>query len=92
MVVLNSVSRSKSLKIPRQLEIEVEKLNNIEEELAVKKSIAIASNEKFAVTKTKAQIEKRDVDLKIIDKIPSNASELMVNGSKKIMRIHKRNY
>lgn len=75
---MNSVNRSNSLKIPKQLEIKVEKLNNIEEELSVKKSIAIATNKKFDVSKVKEQIETRDTDLKVIDKIPSNASELMV--------------
>lgn len=70
---MNSVSRSNSLKIPKQLELKVEKLNNIEE-LSVKKSIAIATNKKFDVSKAKEQIETRDADLKVIDKIPSNAS------------------
>lgn len=78
VVVLNQVSRDKSLKLPKQLEIEVNKLQTLEEELAIKQSVSTASNSKFDEAKVQKQIEKRDADLKFIDKIPSNSSELMV--------------
>lgn len=75
---MDGVSRSKSLKLPKQLNIEENELNSLEEEVSVRKSIAIANNNKFDCKKEKEKLEKRDSDLKIIDKIPSNSSELLV--------------
>lgn len=78
VVVLNQVSRDKSLKLPKKLEIETEKLQTVDEEVMIKKSIATATNERFNYEKVKEEIEKRDSDLRFIEKLPSNSSELMV--------------
>lgn len=78
VVVLESVSRSKSLKIPKKLDINTDKLNSFEDELSVKKMVAIAENKKFNKEKEQVKLENQNKDLKIIDKIPNNASELMV--------------
>ncbi len=56
---MNQVSRNKSLKLPKQLNIESSDLQSINDEIIVKKEVAIASNNKFDLEKVKHKIEKR---------------------------------
>ena len=72
------VSRSNQLKIPKELEIVTRSANAIDDVVAIKKGIAMAEKEKFNETKEKEVLELEDKDLKIIEKIPSNANDLMV--------------
>lgn len=78
MVVVNRVSRDNSLKIPKKLDIIIDKPNSLDDELEVRSAIATAEDKRFNKEEQKKLLEKEDIDLKIIDKIPSNASELMV--------------
>lgn len=78
MIVVNRVSRDNSLKIPKKLDIIMDKPNSLDDELEVKSAIATAEDKRFNKEEQKKLLEKEDIDLKIIDKIPSNASELMV--------------
>lgn len=75
VVVLDRVSRSNSLKIPKELEIVVDKLNSKEDYKAVQEAMLTYENKKFDSETISHDLDK---DLNIINKIPSNASELMV--------------
>lgn len=74
---MDRVSRSNSLKIPKELEIVVDKLNSKEDEIAIKKVIISSKNKKVneSVADDKSSQNK---DLNVINKIPYNADELMV--------------
>jgi hypothetical protein len=75
---LEQVSRDKSLKIPKDLDIIVKQMNMLDEELEVRKAIYQVHGKQMNEENAKNSILKRDADLEIVDKIPSNASELMV--------------
>lgn len=75
---MNRVSRDNSLKIPKKVDIIVEKINSSQDELEVKKAIATSENKKFNQEQEKIKLEKEYDDFKTIDKIPFNADELMV--------------
>ena len=71
------VSRDNNLKIPKKIE-NIEDNSNIQEDkLAIKQAIALAENKKIDIEKEKKFIEE-DKELKLIDKIPFNANDLMV--------------
>jgi len=72
------VSRANSLKVPKKIEIITKTANNQVDRIAVKKAIAIAKEKKFNQEKVKKMIEVEDEEIKVIEKIPSNANELMV--------------
>lgn len=72
------VSRDNNLKIPKKIEIVERTANEIDDVIATKKGIAIAIHEKFNQKKMKEQMKVEEEELKIIDKIPSNANDLIV--------------
>lgn len=72
---MDRVSRGNSLKIPKDLEIIVDKLNSKEDYLAVQEAMLTYENKRFNPKNINQDFDK---DLDIINKIPSNASELMV--------------
>lgn len=75
MVILNSVSRDKSLKIPKELELVTREVNLKEDYAAVKEAIYTYENKRF----NKDEVEQKiDNELEVINKIPTNANELMV--------------
>lgn len=71
------VSRDSNLKIPKKLETTENKVNSIEDKVAVKQAIATAENEKFNEKNITEMIE-QDKELEEINKIPYNANDLMV--------------
>ena len=73
---MNQVSRSNSLNIPKKLDTVVKELNSSSDELSVRK--AIKNIEGKDLIKQPIINSGQDKDLDIIDKIPTNASELMV--------------
>lgn len=75
---MEQVSRNKSLKIPKNLDVVVSQLNMLDDEIATKKAICMANDKPFNEIKKKEEVIKRDMDLEVVDKLPSNASELMV--------------
>ncbi len=72
------VSRDNNLKIPKKIEIVERTANEIEDVIATKKGIAVATHEKFNQKKMREQMKVEEEELKIIDKIPSNANDLIV--------------
>ena len=72
------VSRSKNLKIPKEIEKVTKAANNVEDTVAIKKGIAMAESKKFNEKKMKEKLELEDKDLKVIEKIPSNSNDLVV--------------
>lgn len=72
------VSRDNNLKIPKKIEIVERTANDIASTLAIKKAIAIATSEKFNEQKVREKLEVDDKELKVIEKIPSNANDLVV--------------
>lgn len=75
---MQQVSRDKSLKISKQIEADVKTINNIDDEVATRKAVAMANNKKFNKGKTLKTLEERDKELEQIIKIPENANDLMV--------------
>lgn len=71
------VSRDNNLKIPKTLENVSGDLNSIEDKVAVRQAIATANNERYNKDKIKEAVEK-DKELEQVNKIPSNANDLMV--------------
>ena len=71
------VSRDSNLKIPKKLEDFNGAENSIEDKVAVKQAIATAENKRFNKKKVVESIEK-DKELEQINKIPTNANDLMV--------------
>lgn len=71
------VSRANNLKIPKTLENISENLNSVDDKVAVKQALATANNQKFNKKKVKNDIE-NDGELERINKIPTNANDLMV--------------
>lgn len=72
------VSRDKNLKIPKQLKIECNKINSIEDEVAIKKAIAIAERKKFNKEAITEDLKERDKEWESVIKIPENANDLIV--------------
>ncbi len=72
------VSRDHNLKIPKKIEQFENTINNIEDKIEVKKSIAIANHKKINISKLKELAKEEDQELEIISKIPFNSSELIV--------------
>ncbi len=72
------VSRSNNLKIPKKIDIITTSANDVNDTIAIKKGVAMAESVKFNEEKQKEKIELEDKDLKIIEKIPSNANDLIV--------------
>lgn len=71
------VSRDSNLKIPKKLETTNEKVNSIEDKVAVKQAIATAEDEKFNEKRITEMVE-QDRELEEVNKIPYNANDLMV--------------
>lgn len=71
------VSRDNNLKIPKTLENVSGDLNSIEDKVAVKQAIATANDKKYNKEKIKEEVE-NDKELDQINKIPTNANDLMV--------------
>lgn len=72
------VSRDNNLKIPKKIEIYEKKVNSIDDEVEVKKAIAIADNKKVNKKVIKRNVEQFDKELEIISKIPTNSNDLIV--------------
>ena len=71
------VSRDSNLKIPKKLETSEEKVNTIEDKVAIKQAMATVENQKFNKEKA-TKIEEKDKELEEINKIPHNANDLIV--------------
>ena len=71
------VSRANNLKIPKTLENVSGNLNSLEDKVAVKQALATANDKRFNKKKVTESIEK-DKELEQINKIPTNANDLMV--------------
>ena len=72
------VSRSKNLKIPKEIETVTKAANNVEDTVAIKKGIAMAESKKFNEKKMKEKLELEDKNLKVIEKIQYNSNDLVV--------------
>lgn len=72
------VSRKNSLKIPKQITIYERNVNSIDDAVGIKKSVAFANNKKFDEKKVMETQIKKDREIDVISKIPSNSSDLMV--------------
>lgn len=72
------VNRTNNLKIPKEIEITTESANNIEDIVATRKGIAMAEEKKFNTKKETEKVEAEDKEIKIINKIPFNANDLVV--------------
>lgn len=71
------VSRANNLKIPKTLENVSGNLNSLEDKVAVKQALATANDKRFNKKKVIESIEKYK-ELEQINKIPTNANDLMV--------------
>ena len=71
------VSRSNNLKIPKILEDSNECVNSVEDKIAVKQAIATAQDKRYNKQKIADAVE-GDKELDRVNKIPSNANDLMV--------------
>ena len=80
------VNRTNNLKISKKIKIVTRSANNADDIVAIKKAIALAENKKINTIKERKKVYKEDKELKIIEKIPSNASELIV------ITVAKKNY
>lgn len=72
------VNRTNNLKIPKEIEITTESANNIEDIVATRKGIAMAEEKKFNTKKETEKVEAEDKEIKIINKLPFNANDLVV--------------
>ena len=72
------VSRENNLRIPKQIEVYEKNSNSINDEVAVKKAIATANDEKINVNQLKEKVESEDKELDIISKMPFNSNDLIV--------------
>lgn len=72
------VSRDNHLKIPKKIEIVERTANDIDSTLAIKKGVALATSEKFNESEMREKLEAEDKEWKVIEKIPSNANDLVV--------------
>lgn len=72
------VSRSSSLKIPKQIEIYERNPNSINDAIEINKAIATANNRKYEEDKIKEKLEREDKDIEVISKLPTNANDLVV--------------
>lgn len=75
---MQQVSRDKSLKIPKQLEIVTDRMNTIEDAVAVKKALSSANDKKFNSKDILKEVENEDKELELVSKIPSSSNDLMV--------------
>lgn len=71
------VSRDNNLKIPKKIEVYEKNLNNVDDEVAVKKAIAIANDEKINVSELKEKAELDDKELEIISNVPFDSNDLI---------------
>ncbi|MCM1371272.1 MAG: four helix bundle protein [Clostridium sp.] len=71
------VSRSNNLKIPKEIKYVDNNINSFEDKVAIKSATGLANNERVNVNKIHESIDK-DEDIKLISKIPSNSSDLIV--------------
>lgn len=72
------VSRKNGLKIPKQITIYEKNVNSISDMVGIQKSVALANNKKFDEEKAIETQIKKDKELDVISKIPSNSSDLTV--------------
>lgn len=72
------VNRTNNLKIPKEIEITTKSANNIEDIVATRKGIAMAEEKKFNTKKETEKVEAEDKEIKIINKLPFNANDLVV--------------
>ncbi len=71
------VSRNSNLKIPKHIEIAETEINSLEDKIAVRQGIAIANDEKIRKEFLKDEMDIEDKEWKEIEKIPSNANDLI---------------
>lgn len=71
------VSRKTHLNIPKEIPLNIENINSIEDEMATKKAVAIANHKKFEKEETMKKLQERDDEWEKIVKIPSNANDLI---------------
>ena len=72
------VSRASSLKIPKQLDIIENKINSVTDNVAIKEAIATSDDLKIETKKLEEEAKDLDKELEQINKIPTNANDLMV--------------
>lgn len=72
------VNRTNNLKIPKEIEITTKSANNIEDIVATRKGIAMAEEKKFNTKKETEKVEAEDKEIKIVNKLPFNANDLVV--------------
>ncbi len=72
------VNRTNNLKIPKEINLDLDSVNNTEDVLAIKKEFAIANNNKFNEDIVKKIILEEEKEQKIINKIPQNSNDLIV--------------
>lgn len=72
------VNRNNNLKIPKQIEIDLNDTNTISDTIETKKAILKADNQKINTEKIKKEVQEDDEALKTISKIPFNANDLIV--------------
>lgn len=73
------VSRDNNLRIPKELPMEIDNSDSIEDKMAIKQAIATANDKKINKKAIQEELEKdKDKELEQIMKIPSNANDLMV--------------
>ena len=77
------VSRSKDLKIPKQIELVVKHINNIDDEVATKEAIIIANDKNVNKEKIKEEILEKDLCWEQTLKVPANSNDLIVITSLK---------
>lgn len=72
------VSRDNNLKIPKQIEVDLENVNSVDDLVETKKSILLASDKKINEERLKKDMDSIDKDLDFAFKIPTNANDLVV--------------
>jgi hypothetical protein len=75
---MKTVSRNKSLNIPKQIKVEHSKLNTEAEELSVRKTIKQANNDKYNEKKILEELNDRSIQWDSIVKIPQSSNDLIV--------------
>ncbi len=72
------VSRDNNLKIPKKIVCKAEQINTVSDIVAIKEADAITKHEVFKKDKIKQEVEKDNVELDKIFRIPFNANDLVV--------------
>ncbi|MGN0974207.1 MAG: four helix bundle protein [Bacilli bacterium] len=72
------VSRDRNLKIPKNIDIIEQNINNKDDILQIKKTMLKANNQKYKIDNIEKEAEELDQDIKMISKIPFNSNDLIV--------------